>query len=63
MFLIFFCPQNVEKTTLKSSILSMILVVSEIFHDTAQQPKWQNSCFKMWPIEQLYVELGMNYKN
>ena len=24
----------------------------------AQQPKWQISCSKMWPIEQLYIELG-----
>ena len=21
-------------------------------------PKWQNSCSKMWSIEQLYIELG-----
>ena len=25
------------------------------FSFTAQQPKWQISCSKMWPIEQLYV--------
>ena len=25
---------------------------------SAQQPKWQNSCSKMWSIEQLYIELG-----
>ena len=29
---------------------------------TAQQPKWQNSCSKMWSIEQLYIELGPNLK-
>ena len=26
---------------------------------TAQQPKWQSSCSKMWSIEQLYIELGL----
>ena len=26
---------------------------------SAKQPKWQNSCSKMWPIEQLYIELGL----
>jgi hypothetical protein len=25
---------------------------------TAQQPKWQKTYSKMWPIEQLYIELG-----
>ena len=39
------------------------MVVSEIFHNTAQQPKWQNSCTKMWPIEQLYIELGFFMTN
>ena len=28
------------------------------FSLTAHQPKWQNSYSKMWPIEQLYIELG-----
>ena len=27
-------------------------------HSASQQPKWQNSCSKMWSIEQLYLELG-----
>ena len=29
---------------------------------TAQQPKWQDSCSKMWSIEQLYIELGLGPK-
>ena len=29
-------------------------------HSAAQQPKWQNSCSKMWSIEQLYIELGFS---
>ena len=28
------------------------------FFITAQQPKWQNSCSQIWPIEQLFIELG-----
>ena len=50
----FFAFKKFEKNTLKSRIL----VVSEIFYNTAQQPKRQNSFSKMWPIEQLYIELG-----
>ena len=48
-----------KKPPSKVAYFSRILVVSEIFHNTAQQPKWQISCSKMWPtIEQLYIELG-----
>ena len=47
-----------EKPPQKVAYLSRISVVSEIFPNNAQQPKWQNSCSKMWPIEQLYMELG-----
>ena len=32
------------------------------FPFTAQQPKRQNSCSQMWPIEQLYIELGSHSK-
>ena len=31
------------------------------FSFTAQQPTWQKSCSKMWPIEQLYIELGLTH--
>ena len=27
-------------------------------YKASQQPKWQNSQSQMWPIEQLYIELG-----
>ena len=53
-----FALKKFKKPPSKVAYLSRILVVSEIFHNTAQQPKWQNSCSKMWPIEQLYIELG-----
>ena len=49
-----FDPQNTKKPP-----QSRHSVVSEFFSFTAQQPKWQNSCFQMWPIEQLYIELGL----
>ena len=58
-FKFFFALKKLEKPPSKVAYLSRILVVSEIFHNTAQQPKWQNSCSKMWPIEQLYIELGV----
>ena len=28
-----------------------------------KRPKQKNSCSKMWPIDQLYIELGLNQKN
>ena len=56
-----------KKPPQKVTYLSRNSVVSEIFHllptvhcSAAQQPNWQNSCSKMWPIEQLYIELGVN---
>ena len=55
-----FCLQKVEKTTPKSSILKQKFRRFRNFPFTAKQPKWQNSCFQMWPIEQLYIELGSN---
>ena len=58
LFFNFFCPQKVEKTTPKSSILKQKFRCFRNFSITAQQPKWQNSCSKMWPIEHLYIELG-----
>ena len=54
-----FCHQKVEKTTPKSSILKQKFRCFRNFPFTAQQPKWQNSCSQMWPIEQLYIELGV----
>ena len=41
-----FWPPKVEKTTLKSC--------SEFL----KRPKQKNSCSKIWPIDQLYIELG-----
>ena len=58
IILLIFWPWKHWENTPKSSIPSRILVVSEIFPNTAQQPKWQNLYYKMWPIEQLYKELG-----
>ena len=61
-FRIFFVLKKLKKPPSKVAYFSRILVVSEIFHNAAQQPKWQNLCSKMWPIEQLYIELGKQEK-
>ena len=55
---IFFAHKKLKKPPKKVAYLSRNSVVSEIFPYTAQQPKWQNICSQMWPIEQLYIELG-----
>ena len=54
-----FDPRNMKKPPQKVAYLSRNSVVSEIFFF---QPKWQISCSKMWPIEQLYIELGKHFK-
>ena len=51
-----------KKTTPKSTIFKQNFGRFRNFHFTTQQPKWQNSCSQMWPIEQLYIELGKNLK-
>ena len=51
----FFCPQKVEKTTLKSC---SEFLKSTFFPLLPAQPKWpkqKKSCSKMWPIDQLYT--------
>ena len=47
-----------KKPPQKVAYLSRNSVFSEYSSFTAQQPKWQKSCSKMSPIEQLYIELG-----
>jgi hypothetical protein len=59
LFLKFLCQQKIEKTTTKSCILKQKFRRFRKFSFTAQQPKWKDSCFQMWPIEQLYIELGL----
>ena len=48
----FFCPQIVEKNTLKSCTEKL---KSTFFSLLPAQPKQKNSCSKMWPIDQLYI--------
>ena len=55
IFWIFFCPQKVEKTTLKSCSEKL---KSTFFPYCPELPKQKNSCSKMWLIDQLYIELG-----
>ena len=53
--------KKLKKLPKKVAYLGRNSVVSEIFLfclNAAQQPKWQNSCSQMWPIEQMYTELG-----
>ena len=52
-----------KKPPQKVAYLSRNSVVFRNFSLTAQQPKWQNSCSKMWSIEQLYIELGLIHIN
>ena len=35
-----------------------LLAKANMKYKASQQPKWQNSQSQMWPIEQLYIELG-----
>ena len=55
--LIFFCPQKVEKTTLKSCYTQFIFLY--YYPELPKQLKQKNSCSKMWLIDQLYIKLGL----
>ena len=58
----FSCAQKVEKNTLKSCSENL---KSTFFLLVPAQPKWpklKNSCSKIWPIDQLYIELGTYHK-
>ena len=51
----FFALKKMKKPPQKVAYFSRNSVVSEI---SLLLPKWQKSWAKMWPIEQLYIELG-----
>ena len=61
--------EHVKMKGHRNSVLALIKLPKQKFrrfrnfsltaHSAAQQPKWQNSCSKMWSIEQLYIELGL----
>ena len=56
----FFCPQIVEKNTLKSCTEKL---KSNFFSLLPAQPKQKNSCSKMWPIDQLYIDTQLKHKS
>ena len=51
---IIFCPQKVEKTTLKHCSEKL----KSTFPLLPDLPKQNDLCTKMWLKEQLYIELG-----
>ena len=59
-FQIYFCPQKVEKTILKSCSEKVKSTFLHLLQAQLKWPKQKNSCSKMWPIDQLYLELGLN---
>ena len=54
----FFCPQKVEKPTLKSCSEKLKSTFFPYCPELPKRPKQKNSCSKMWLIDQLYIELG-----
>ena len=58
-FKVLFCPQKVEKTTLKSWSEKLKSTFFPLLPELPKRPKQKNSCSKMWPIDQLYIELGL----
>jgi hypothetical protein len=60
--IIFFCPQKVEKTPSKVAQKNS----NPLFFLTSAQPKHpkqKNSCSKMWPIDQLYIDTQFRHKS
>ena len=56
----FFCPQKVEKTTLKSCSEKLKSTFFPYCPELPKRPNQKNSCSIMWLIEQLYIELGVS---
>ena len=52
------CQQTVEKTTLKNCSEKLKYTFFPLLPAQPKRPKKKNSCSKMWPIDQLYIELG-----
>ena len=50
-FKIVFCPQKVEKTTLKSCSEFLKSTFFSLLPWLPKRPKQKNSCSKMWPID------------
>ena len=61
VFKILFCPQKAEKTTLKSCSEKLKFTFFPLLPAQPKWPKQKNSCSKMWPKDQLYIELGIDY--
>jgi len=57
-FKFFFCPQKVEKITLKSYAEKLKSTFFPLLPGLPKRPKQKNSYSKMWLKEQLYIELG-----
>ena len=61
MFLIKFAHKKVEKTTLKSCSEKLKSTFFPYCPELPKRPKQKNSCSKMWLIDQLYIELGLQH--
>ena len=54
----FFCPQKVEKKTHSKVDQKNSYSLFSLLPWLPKWPKQKNSCSQMWPIDQLYIELG-----
>ena len=57
--IISFCPQKIEKNTLKSCSEKLKSTFFSPYYCQHSPNGPNNSCSKMWPIDQLYIELGL----
>ena len=53
-----FWPQKFEKNTLKWCSENLKSTLFSLLPWLPKPPQQKNSCSKMWPIDQLYIELG-----
>ena len=54
----FFCPQKVEKKHPQKLLRITQIHFFSLLPELPKWPKQKNSCSKMWPTDQLYIELG-----
>ena len=55
-----FWPPKVRKKNLKSCSEFLKSTFFPLLPWLPKRPKLKNSCSKMWPIDQLYIELGLS---
>ena len=61
LIFLFFSPQKVKKNTLRSCTETLKSTFFPLLPELLKRPKQKDLCSKMWPINQLYIELELEF--